>query len=165
MMMSKGIILLEQMGIFNDDIRGWRQKSADLKTWEKYKLFSHQAHQEQKIAVKTAGKGGYTATVQKIYDAPTNSPEEHNEVIKDIQTIVQGMQTQGYNMEELAQFNLVLTSSNSTIMAQLAQMTVTMNPIQAQLKTPASAKTNQERLKIKFYCWSCGRNSTQGSKT
>ena len=125
----------------------------------------NQAHQEQKISVTTAGKGGYTATVQNIYDAPTKSPEEHNEVIEYIQTIVQGMQTQGYNMEELAQSNLVLTSSNSAIMAQLAQMTVTMNAIKAQLKTLASAKTNQERLKIKFYCWSCGRNSTQGRKT
>ena len=41
------------------------------------------------------GGGGYTATVKNIYSAPTPSPEEHHEVIKDIQTTVQGMQTQG----------------------------------------------------------------------
>ena len=45
MMMSKGITLLAQTGIFNDDIRESRRKSAYLKTWAKYKLFSHQGHQ------------------------------------------------------------------------------------------------------------------------
>ena len=39
MMMSKGITLLEQTGVFNNNIREWRQQSADLKTWEKDKLF------------------------------------------------------------------------------------------------------------------------------
>ena len=41
MMMSKGITLLAQTGIFNYDIREWRRQSNDLKTWVKYKLFSH----------------------------------------------------------------------------------------------------------------------------
>ena len=38
MMMSKGITLLEQTVIFNEDIQECRQKSSDLKTWTKYKL-------------------------------------------------------------------------------------------------------------------------------
>ena len=38
-MMSKENTLLVQMGILNDDIIEWRRKSADLKMWEKYKLF------------------------------------------------------------------------------------------------------------------------------
>ena len=84
-------------------------------------------HQEQKGAVITAVKGRYTATVQKIYGATTPSPEDHHEVIKDIQTIVQGMQTQDYDLEGLEQSNAILTSSNSAVMAQLAHMTVTMN--------------------------------------
>ena len=41
-------------------------KSDDLKTWEKYKLFLHQAHREQKIAVTTTGKEGYIAAVKNI---------------------------------------------------------------------------------------------------
>ena len=40
MMKSKVITLLAQTGIFNDDIREWRQQPAELKTWAKYKLFS-----------------------------------------------------------------------------------------------------------------------------
>ena len=91
MMISKLIALLAQTGIFNDDIREWRKQSADLKTWAKYKLFFHQSHQEQKRAVTTAGKGGYTATVQNIYSAPPPSPEEHHEATEDIKTIVQEM--------------------------------------------------------------------------
>ena len=79
--MSKVITLLAQTG-------EWRRQSADLKTWAKY-IFFHRAHREQKRAVPTAGKGGYTATVQNIYGATLNSPEEHHEVIKYIQTIVQ----------------------------------------------------------------------------
>ena len=60
------------------------------------------------------------------------------------------MQTQDYDMGGLAQANVVLTSSNSAVMAQLAHMTVTMNAMQAQLKTLTSAQTNQARPKIKF---------------
>ena len=163
MMMSKGITLLAQTGIFNDDIREWRRQSTNLKTWAKYKLFFHRAHRDQKRAVTTVGKVGYTATVQNIYNTPLPSPEEHNEVIEDIQTIVQVIRIQGYELEGLAQSNVVLTSLKSTLMAHLAQMTVTMNAMQAQLKTLASAQNNQARPKIKFYCWSCGRNFIHGS--
>ena len=64
-------------------------------------------------------------------------------MIDDIQSIVQGMQTQIYDLEELAQANAVVTSLNSAVMTQLAQMNLTMNVIQAQLKTLVSAQTNQ----------------------
>ena len=163
-MMSKIITLLAQTRNFNDYIKEWRRQSDDLKTWENI-IFFHQAHQERKRVVTTAGKGGYTATVKKIYGAPPPSPEEHHEAIKDIQTIVHGMQTQGYDLEGLAQANAVLTRSNSAVMKQLAKTTMTMNAMQAQLKTLASAQNNQAMPKRKFYCWSCGRNFTHGSKT
>ena len=114
--------------------------------------------------VTTAGKGGYTATVLKIYGAPPLSLEDHHEAIKYIQTIMQGMQTQGYDLERLAQANAALNRSNSAVMAQLAQMTVTMNAMQAQLKTLASAQNNQARPKRRFYCWSYGSNFTHRRK-
>ena len=134
MIIPKGIIILAQTEIFNDGIREWRRKSTDFKTWAKYKCFSHQAHQEQKRAVTTAGKWGYTARVQNIYGAPPPSPEEHHQVIEDIQKIMQAIQTQGYDLEGLPQSNAVLASYNYVLMAQLIQMTVTMNVMQAQLK-------------------------------
>ena len=62
------------------------------------------------------------------------------------------MRTQGYKLEGLEQANEVLTSLNSKVMAQLAQMTVTMNAMQAQLKTIASAQTNQVKPKRELYC-------------
>ena len=37
MIMSKGITPLAQTGIFNDDIREWRRKSPEPKTWAKLK--------------------------------------------------------------------------------------------------------------------------------
>ena len=91
--MSKGITLLAQTGIFNDNICEWRRKTTDQNTWAKYKLFFHRAHWEQRRAVTTAGKGGYTVTVQNVYISPPPPPEEHHETIEDIQTIFQGMQT------------------------------------------------------------------------
>ena len=50
-------------------------------------------------------------------------------------------------------------------MSQLAQITVTMNAMQAQLKTLTSAQNSQARPKRKFYCWSYRRNFTHGWKT
>ena len=90
--------------------------------------------------------------MQNIYGAPTTSTEEHHEVIKGIQTIVQRMQTQGSDMERLTQANAVLTRSKSAVMAQLVHMTVTMNAMQAKLKALASAQNNQAWPKINFYC-------------
>ena len=75
------------------------------------------------------------------------------------------MRTQVYELKVLAQANAVLTRSNSAVITQLAQMNVTMNAMQAQLKTLASAQTNQASPKIKFYCWSCGSNFTHEIKT
>ena len=80
---------MAQTGIFNDDIRYWRLQSADLKTWAKYNFVFRQAHREQKRAVTTAGKVGYTATVQNIYGALPPYPEEYHEVIEYIPTILQ----------------------------------------------------------------------------
>ena len=57
-MISKGITLLEKTGVFKYDIHEWRQQSANLKTWAKYKFSFHQSHQDQKRAVTTSGKGG-----------------------------------------------------------------------------------------------------------
>ena len=85
--------------------------------------------------------------MQNIYGAPPPSLEEHHEVIEDIQKIVQGMQTQGYELEVTAQANEVITSSNAAVMAQLAHMNVTMNAMQAQLKTLTSAKTTKRGQK------------------
>ena len=118
----------------------------------------HQSHQEQIIVVPTAGKEGYTATVQNIYGIPPPPPEEHHEAIEDIQTIVQVMQTHIYYLEVMAQANAVLTSSNSAVMSQLSQITVAMNAMQEKLKTLASAQTKQTRPKRNHYFWSFGRN-------
>ena len=103
--------------------------------------------------------------MQKIHGAPPPPPEEHHETIEDIQRIIQVMQVQSYDLEGLTQANAVVTRSNSEVLAQLAQITVTMNAIQAQLKKLASAQTNQSRSKSNHYCWSCGSNFTHGSKT
>ena len=163
-MVSKGITLLAQTAIFNEDIREWRRQATDQKTEAKLNIFFHQYRCEQRKVATTAGKGVYTATVQNIYSVPPPSLEEHHEEIEDIQKIMQGMQEQSYDLEGLAQANAVLTRLNSVVMSQLSHITVTMNVIQTQLKTLASAQTNQSRPKIKHCFWSCGSNYTHGSK-
>ena len=68
-------------------------------------------------------------------------------------------------MDGLVQSNAVLTSSNKAVIAQLVQMTVNMNTMQAQPKTLSAAPTKQTRSKIKYYCWSYGSNYNHISKT
>ena len=74
------------------------------------------------------------------------------------------MQTQRYELEGLAQSNAILASSNSALIAQLKQMTVTMNAMQTKLKTLTSSQTKQTRLKINHYCWICRSKYTHGRK-
>ena len=58
MMVSKGVTLLAQTETFNNNIKEWRQKSTDLKTWAKFNNFFQRAHIEQLRAVTTTRKGG-----------------------------------------------------------------------------------------------------------
>ena len=55
------------------------------------------------------------------------------------------MQMHSHELEGLAKANEILTISNTAVMAQLEQMTVTRNAMHAQLKTPMVAQTNQTR--------------------
>ena len=98
MMTSKGINLLAQTGIFNDEIREWRRQTTEQKTWAKYKLFFRRYHQEQRRAVATAYKKGYTTTVQNLYGVTPTPPEEHHESIENIQTIMLGMKIHSYSL-------------------------------------------------------------------
>ena len=50
-------------------------------------------------------------------------------------------------------------------MAQLAQVTVTINAMQAQIKTLSTMSANTTITKSKFYFCSCGSNFTHGIKT
>ena len=116
-------------------------------------------------SVTTVGKGGYKAAVQNIYGVTHPYPEEHHEAIDHIKKIFQRMQIQIHKLEGLAQANEFLTRSKTAVMAQLAHINVTMNAMQAQLKTLATVPTNQTRSKRKYYCLSCGSNYTNESKT
>ena len=60
------------------------------------------------------------------------------------------MQMKSYDLEGLAQANTFLTSSKSAVMAQLAHLNVTMNTMQAQLKTLLLDTKNSTRTKMKF---------------
>ena len=106
----------------------------------------------------------YPATVQNIYDAPPPPPKERNETIEYIQTIVQGVQAQSYEMEGLAQANAVLTISKSAITAQLSQMTVTMNSMKAQLKHSPLHKPIKQDPKGSTTAGSEGAISLMGEK-
>ena len=164
MMLSKGITLLAQAAMFNEEIRERRSQTTDHKTWTNFRSFFHRAHHENRKAVTTEGKRGYTTVVQNIFGVPPNSPEENHKAIDYISNIVQGMQMQSYDLERLAQVNAVLNRSNTSVMSQLEQMTVTMNDSQVQLKMIPSAPTNQTRSKRNYYCWSFGSNYNPGSK-
>ena len=67
-------------------------------------------------------------------------------------------------MEGLAQANAVLTSSISIVMAQLAQITMTMNDMQAQLKTFTFAPTTNQVRKGSTTAGFLGAISLTGTK-
>ena len=59
-------------------------------------------------AVITTEKGGYTAVVKNIYGITPPPPEEHHKAIDNLNTTVQVINTQSYEMEGLVQANAVL---------------------------------------------------------
>ena len=77
-----------------------------------------QSAPRKKRALTTAGKGGYIAAVHNIYVVPPPPPEYDHKPIESINKIVQGMKNQIYDMEGLAQANVILTSSNLAAMVQ-----------------------------------------------
>ena len=62
----------------------------------------HQAHRGKSKEATTTGKVGYTATVQNIFVVTPPPPEYHHRDIDNLNTIVQGMQMQSYDLEGLA---------------------------------------------------------------
>ena len=91
MMVSKEITILEHTVTFNEDIRDCIRQTTNLNTWATFKTFFHRFHREQRRAVTTAGKGGYTAAVYIIYGALPHLLEEHHKLIYDLNTIIQVM--------------------------------------------------------------------------
>ena len=94
-----------------------------------------------------------TAAVQSIYEVLQPTQEDHHKEIESLNTIMQGMQKNGYYVEGLTQVNVVLTIYNSTVMAQLEQMTEKMNVIEVQLNNLFEMLTNNTIPKRKQYCW------------
>ena len=74
------------------------------------------------------------------------------------------MQTQSYYLEGLSQANVVLTRSNSAVMAQFSYMTVAMNAMQDQLKTLSSDPTNPTRTKKSIAVGVAGEIKPMGVK-
>ena len=164
MMVSKGITLLAQTANFNEYIWEWLRQSNEIKIWASLKSWFHRAHREQISAVITTGKGIYNAAVNNKYIVPPPPPEDHYQAIEWFETIVHGKKNQSYRLELPTQANAVFTSSNSSVISQLAQSTVTINVIQAQLKTLSETSTDTTITERKFYCWGCGCNFTHGIK-
>ena len=71
------------------------------------------------------------------------------------------MQNQSYNAEGLAQANLVINSTKSSVITQLVKMTATVNMMQVQLKNLSEASKIQQdqrnilllELQDKFNSW------------
>ena len=69
--------------------------------------------------VTTIGKVAYTAEVKNIYGVPPPPPEDNQKAIENLNTIVQGMQIQTYELEGLEQANILITRSNSAVMEKI----------------------------------------------
>ena len=58
MMVYKGIIVLSQTATSNKDIREWRRKITNLKTWDTFKNFSTELIENSRKQSPEQGKGG-----------------------------------------------------------------------------------------------------------
>ena len=70
------------------------------------------------------------------------------------------MKDQRQDIDGLAQEDSFLTSPNTVVMLQLAQLTAAMGEIQEQIKK----FTTNTKTKRKYYCWSCSRNLKRSSR-
>eukprot|EP00978_Attheya_sp_CCMP212_P005238 scaffold11617_cov53-Attheya_sp.AAC.5 len=123
------------MAVFNEDIKEWRRKPEAEKTWTLFKTHFQRAHKEQHNATTTAGQGGYSATVNSIYGMPTNEEQAAQQDLQEraaesLETISDGLSTHQDIISELTQANAVLSSSNTTLAAQMAQMMQQMQTLQ-----------------------------------
>ena len=91
MMVLKGVTLLEQLAMFNEDIREWRRQITDQKTWAHINIFFHLSHRDQRKEGNNPRKRGIRHVSTKYYGVPPTPSEEHHETIYHISTIWQGM--------------------------------------------------------------------------
>ena len=128
-MVTKGITLLSNTAVFNEDIKQcWRRKPDTEKTWEVFKTHFQWAHKERcKQAITTAGQGGYNVRANSIYGIPTTKEQDaqlnlQERAAKSLETISDGLSTHQDSISKLTQANAVLSNSNTTLVAQMAQM-------------------------------------------
>ena len=176
MMISKGITLLRNTGVFHDDIKEWRRRPDTEKTWDAFKIHFQMAHQERRTQMTTAGNGGYNAAANNIYgELPPDPIQELQErAAESLETISDGLSSHQDSISELTQANAVLSNTNTTMAAQLAQMMNQMTTMQALLTqklgqstaqphAPTSAPTSQKTPRVRRpplpwdYCWSHGK--------
>jgi len=176
MMVTKGITLLANTAVFNDDIKQWRRTPDNEKTWEKFKSYFHRAHKERRKAITTAGQGGYNAKANSIYGVPTTEEHEaqldlQERAAESLETISDGLSTHQDSISELTQANAVLTNNNTTMAAQMAQMMQQMQTLQLLVSqshghaaAPAAAPptggggNRKRRQPLPYdYCWSHGK--------
>jgi hypothetical protein len=181
MLISKGITLLSNTAVFNDDIKDWNRLNATEKTWANFKSHFQRAHRERRKAVTTAGQGGYNASVHNVYgyNATVNNVygNAEDDAVRALQqaatdslsTIAGGLADNQTGLAELAQANAVLTATNTTMAAQMAQLMSGMQLLQTQMAAgPAAApsagngRRNNPNPLPWAYCWSHGKCKHSG---
>ena len=164
MLVYKGINLLEQTSTFNKDIRWWRRKNTDLKTWATFKKIFHQDHREQRRPVTTSRKGGYAAAVKKLWCTvtPTRRAPQGDRQLEhyrpghadvELQYGRTGkIQCSTYQFQLSGNGQIVTYDCDNEFQASAAQDIVT-------------EKNEPNKYQREVYCWICGRNYTPGSTT
>jgi hypothetical protein len=185
MLISKGITLLSNTAVFNDDIKDWNRQDSKDKTWANFKTHFQRAHRERRKAVTTAGQGGYNASVHNVYgynatvnNVYGNADDEAHRALQQaaadsLSTIAGGMADNQTNLTELSQANAVLTASNTTMAAQMAQLMSGMQLLQTQMAqntagnggkgSTGNGRRNNPNPLPWAYCWSHGKCKHTGA--
>eukprot|EP00978_Attheya_sp_CCMP212_P003539 scaffold7427_cov54-Attheya_sp.AAC.1 len=174
MLISKRITLLSNTMVFNDNIKDLNRLDTKEKMWANFKSHFQWAHQhtrEYKKAVTMARQGGYNALVHNVYDTmlPSTMCKAKLKMTQLVPSSKLPMTPSAPSWDEsglaaeLAQANAVLTATNITMAAQMAQLMSRIQLLQTQMAArPAGAMSTTPKWTWWAYYWLHGKCKHSG---
>ena len=171
--MSIAFTIVENVGIYCDGVKEWRQKDTADKTWDAFKKFFARESRESKIQPRTSASEGYgTTTNMRGGNANSAEFERKKQQAEALANLATATAADRQAVSELS-------ISNATLTHELRTATATIATLQQHLascecaQTPRTGKKVQKqhqqnpRLKItpldlNGYFWSHGYNVSRG---
>ena len=122
-LISKGVTLLADTAIFNQNIQDWQRLPVAQKIWQHFQTSFQQAQKELRKTVTTAGQGGYNAAVNNVYGSVIHQafPQEQD-ATDNLGQIIQAISDQQNQTNKFSQVNSMMQQNNSTLLTTMNAM-------------------------------------------